>query len=229
MADAGCSSAQSAGGGRKNIYMTVRRKAQATRTCTLPGTGPLCVSLSTSTRRPASRHFAPLRYWQLLGVQGTKRRNMGIRTDVIRKLGPHLECHGFAPATKNLSPTGVKEGSQCVKTGRAGAQTLHPAKIVHHDMGGRDVPIHSAACRRAHREAAKALATAQLRSPPHLNLHACSAHFRKIMGSLLALAPSRRLRNSLVSSDLQPLQPGPPTMFRREVWPTRRRFSLVCA
>ena len=53
-------------------------------------------------------------------------------------------------------------------------------------------------------EAANALVAAQHKSPTHLNLHACSALLRKIMGSHLARAFARRVRNCLVSSDHRP-------------------------
>ena len=59
-------------------------------------------------------------------------------------------------------------------------------------------------CRKSSKEAAKALAAAQLRSPPHLNLQACSARLRKMVGSLLDFALAKKLKNCLVYSDHLP-------------------------
>ena len=101
------------------------------------------------------------------------------------------------------------------------------AKIVHHNqwVAGAS-PSDPPTYRNPGKEAANALAAAQHRSPAHLNLHACSALLRNIMGSHLARAFARRVRNFLVSSDhRQPTSPEPPTELFREGWPARRGFS----
>ena len=105
---------------------------------------------------------------------------------------------------------GKAEGkSQCVKSQNHGAsahQTLKPAwrksfttTWVMGAAKSDPPPYHNPS-----KEAANALAAAQHKSPAHLNLQACSALLRKIMGSHLARAFARRVRNCLVSSDQRP-------------------------
>ena len=73
---------------------------------------------------------------------------------------------------------------------RSALRKASMAKVIHHIVGRRYVPVGTPPCLSSSNDAAKDRAAAHPKMAPHRNLHACSALFFKIGGSDLVLRMS---------------------------------------